>query len=177
MSTHPILSHAQAKFWDAYRELCLELKYLPTNRELCQATGLRSSSTVNTHLANLRSLGLPAYTRGQSKSMEHRKKVFEAVAALQSSGEIDTNFLFRSTEETRLANELEDAKALIASQVRQISALKEKAAAAEWNLGLVRAWIEKTDRVAGVDRTWPHEWKKPAGDRLGLMVAAGEVSA
>lgn len=131
MTTHPILTPAQARFWDTYRELCLELKYLPTNRELCKATGLRSSSTVNAHLVNLRALGLPAYTRGQSKSMEHRKKVFEAVAALQSSGGIDTDFLFRSDEETRLAQELEDAKALIASQVRQISALKERLAAGE----------------------------------------------
>ena len=165
------LTKRQASFWSTYQDLCLELKYLPSLRELVRAAGLSSSSTIHCHLKNLRALGYPAYTRGQSKNRDHREKVMLANARLRGDKCPEHSEVHSVYAE--LADLKKDYRSLRGKNKELLTELLE----AKSKLRKVKSWIAQTDQLAGVDRAWPHEWSSDVSGRLDLMVAAGEVAA
>jgi repressor LexA len=47
----------------------LQYDYPPTTREICELTGLKSTSTVNHHLAKMAEQGLIEYQEGQPRTI------------------------------------------------------------------------------------------------------------
>lgn len=63
------MTDAQERVLNAISDLTAELGYAPTIREVGARVGLRSSSTVHTHVANLTSMGLVAHNPTKSRTL------------------------------------------------------------------------------------------------------------
>lgn len=65
----PGLSPSQVKVYAAINILLAQRPYPPTIRELCLATGLRSSSTIHAHLVWLRDNGYIDFENGSPRTI------------------------------------------------------------------------------------------------------------
>ncbi len=70
MNTDTNLSGNQKKILDTIRHFVQEKGYAPSVRDICAATGIRSTSTVHLHLKNLEKLGFIRKDQTKSRAIE-----------------------------------------------------------------------------------------------------------
>lgn len=75
----PRMTPAQAKVWNSIREYVAENQLPPTIREICERTGLSSSSTVWSHLRQLERKGYLSAGQGGPKGAPRSIRLIQRI--------------------------------------------------------------------------------------------------